>query len=60
MDPIVAQLLESRDLSVPEEDKAPLEQHWRKMRHLRDQVDEALLAEREIGVTFTAVGANHA
>ena len=55
MDPIVMHILRSRDLTVPVEDEGPLEQHWSKMRGLRTQVDEALLADHEIAVTYTAV-----
>lgn len=55
MDPIMMQLLHIRDLTVPVEDEVPLEQHWAKMRHLRGQVDEALLADHEIAVNYTAV-----
>lgn len=56
MNPIVMHLLRNRDLTVPVEDEVPLEQHWAKMRQLRGQVDEALLADHEIAVTYTAVG----
>lgn len=55
MDPSVKQLLRNRGLTVPVEDELPLEQHWAKMRQLRGQVDEALLADHEIAVTYTAV-----
>lgn len=55
MEPIVTQLLANRGLSVPAEDEVPLEEHWRKMRRLRDQVDERTLADHEIAVTWTAV-----
>lgn len=55
MDPIVIHLLRSRDLTVPVEDEGPLEKHWSKMRSLRSQVDEALLTDHEIAVTYTAV-----
>jgi hypothetical protein len=54
VDPIVMHLLRNRDLTVPVEDEAQLEQYWAKMRHLRGQVDEALLADHEIAVTYTA------
>lgn len=56
MDPIVSHLLENRRLNVPEEDRRPLEEHWNKVRLLRDHVDESLLADHEIAVTFKAVG----
>lgn len=55
MEPIVIHLLRNRGLTVPVEDEAPLEQHWTKMRRLRGQADEALLADHEIAVTYTAV-----
>jgi hypothetical protein len=55
MDPMVVDLLRSRDLSVPAQDVAQLEQYWAHMRQLRGQVDEALLADHEIAVTWTAV-----
>jgi hypothetical protein len=55
MDPIVMHLLRNRDLTVPVEDEVALEQHWGKMRRLRSRVDEALLADHEIAVTYTAV-----
>jgi len=55
MDPTVMQSLRNRGLAVPSEDEAPLEQYWSKMRHLRAQVDETMLADHEIAVTYTAV-----
>jgi hypothetical protein len=55
MDPIVKHLVTNRDLRVPPEDEAPLEEHWRKMRRLRAQVDESTLADHEIAVTWSAL-----
>lgn len=55
MESIVRNLLRSRDLRIPAEDEAPLEQYWAKMQSLRGQVDEGLLADHEIAVTWTAV-----
>ena len=55
MEPSVEDLLKSRGLRVPAEDVEPLEQHWRKMRLLRDQVEEKTLADHEIAVTWSAV-----
>lgn len=55
MEPVVKHLLENRDLSVPTEDEDALEEHWKKMRRLRGRVDEKLLADHEIAVTWTAV-----
>jgi hypothetical protein len=61
MDPIVSHVLAGRDLVVPAEDEAPLEEYWRRMRRLRAQVDESRLADHEIAVTWTPVGeAQHA
>ena len=54
MDPIVMQLLRNRDLTVPLEDETPRKQYWTKMRHLRSRVDEKMLADHEIAVTYTA------
>jgi hypothetical protein len=59
MNPIVSQLLANRELDVPDEDREALDAHWTKMRSLRTQVDESLLADNEIAVTFDAAGAQH-
>jgi hypothetical protein len=59
MNPIVTQLLANRELDVPDEDREPLDAHWTKLRSLRTQVDESLLADNEIAVTFDAAGAQH-
>lgn len=59
MNPIVTQLLANRGLDVPDEDREPLDAHWTKLRSLRTQVDESLLADNEIAVTFDAAGAQH-
>jgi hypothetical protein len=56
MDPIVGHLLENRDLDVPDAHRTALEEHWKKMRRLRSQVDEASLADHEIAVTWSAAG----
>jgi methyl coenzyme M reductase subunit C-like uncharacterized protein (methanogenesis marker protein 7) len=55
IEPNVEQLLADRGVTVPEEDLGPVEEHWKKMRRLRGEVDEALLADHEIAVTWTAV-----
>ena len=52
MNPIVTQLLANRGLVVPDADRERLDAHWTRMRSLRAQVDEALLADNEIAVTF--------
>lgn len=59
MDPIVTELLRNRELAVPDEDREVLDAHWAKMRSLRAQVDESLLAANEIAVTFDAAGGRH-
>ncbi len=48
-------LISRRDLTVPDEDRAPVAQYWSKVRMLRGAVDERLLADTEIAVTWTAV-----
>jgi hypothetical protein len=55
MDPLVKSLLATRGLTPPAEDEVPLEEHWKKMRRLRSDVDEVLLADNEVAVTWTAV-----
>lgn len=55
MDPIVMDHLDDRGLTVPEGHQPLLEQYWAKMRRLRADVDEALLADHEIALTYTPV-----
>jgi hypothetical protein len=55
MDRIVTHLRRNRDLDVPEQDEALLEDYWARMRHLRSQVDEAMLADSEVAVTWSPV-----
>jgi hypothetical protein len=55
-DPTVHHLRAERGLSVPPEDEPLLEGYWDKMRRLRAQVDEDLLADAEIAVTWSATG----
>lgn len=55
MEPDVERLLADRGVSAPEEDLAPVAEYWKKMRRLRGDVDEAMLADHEIAVTWTAV-----
>ncbi|WP_426246578.1 hypothetical protein [Nocardioides sp. LHG3406-4] len=52
--PTVMQLLRNRDLTVPAEHETALEDYWTKLRGLRAQVDESLLADHEIAVTWSA------
>jgi hypothetical protein len=52
--PTAMQRLHNRGLAVPAEDEAPLEQYWAKMLRLRGEVDESLLADHEIAVTWRA------
>ncbi len=55
--PDVVHLVRRRDLRVPEEDRAPLADYWSHMRRLRAAVDEQLLADNEIAVTWSAAEA---
>jgi hypothetical protein len=50
----VLHLVERRGLDVPEEDRAALAEYWTHMRQLRAAVDEQLLADHEIAVTWSA------
>lgn len=54
MDPNIDVLLANRGLTVPTENKVALDEHWKKMRRLRQQIDEKLLGDHEIAVTWTA------
>ena len=54
MDLGVMQLLQNRGLTVPPGDEIPIAQYWAKMRQLRGRVDETLLADHEIAVTYAA------
>jgi hypothetical protein len=51
----LSHLVERRGLSVPEQDHAALVRYWSHLRRLRGDIDEALLAENEIAVTWAAV-----
>ncbi len=50
----VAHLVDRRDLTVPDEDRAPLAAYWRRMRELRGALDERLLGDAEPATTWTA------
>jgi hypothetical protein len=50
----VAHLVHRRDLAVPDEDRRPLAEYWAHIRELRAAVDEGMLADSEIAVTWTA------
>ena len=50
----VRHLVERRDLDVPERDAEPLAVYWAHLRQLREAVDETLLADHEIAVTWKA------
>jgi len=50
----VLHLLARRDLRVPEEDRAAVVEYWTHIRQLRAAVDEQLLADNEIAVTWSA------
>jgi hypothetical protein len=56
----VAHLVHRRDLDVPEEDRAPLAEYWTHLRQLRAAVDEELLADSEIAVTWSPAGTHDA
>jgi hypothetical protein len=53
----VLHLVQRRGLDVPEEDRAALAQYWTHIRQLRAAVDEQLLADSEIAVTWSAAEA---
>ncbi len=59
-DPTLRHLRAERDLAVPAADEPLLEAYWEKMRRLRAQVDEDLLADADIAVTWSASGRDHA
>jgi ribulose 1,5-bisphosphate synthetase/thiazole synthase len=50
----VLHLIARRDLVVPEEDRAAVVEYWTHIRQLRAAVDEQLLADNEIAVTWSA------
>jgi hypothetical protein len=50
----VLHLVARRGLDVPEEDHAALEEYWTHIKQLRTAVDEQLLADNEIAVTWSA------
>jgi hypothetical protein len=52
--PDVQHLIARRDLVVPEEDRAAVVEYWTHIRQLRADVDETLLADNEIAVTWSA------
>jgi hypothetical protein len=49
---IVTRLLESRRLVVPPGDREAVDAHWARLRALRATVDESLLADSEIALTY--------
>jgi hypothetical protein len=50
----LAHLVHRRDLALPDEDRTPLLEYWAHLRELRAAVDEGMLADSEIAVTWTA------
>lgn len=54
-EPDVTHLRERRDLRIPDEDRVVLVDYWRRIRTLRQAVDERLLADADIPLTWTAV-----
>lgn len=56
MDPMLDQLIRSRALTVPPEDRAELEDEWLRLRAKRESVDESLLGAADIAVVYAAGG----
>ena len=56
----VLHLISRRGLDVPEEDHAALEEYWTHIKQLREAVDEQLLGDSEIAVTWSAAEAPRA
>lgn len=52
----VSHLLQNRGLDVPEQDIAALQDHWNKLRSHRQQMDDTMLGDNEIALTFKAGG----
>lgn len=52
----VSQLLQNRGLDVPEQDIAALQDHWNKLRSHRQKIDDAMLGDCEVALTFKAGG----
>jgi hypothetical protein len=50
----LAHLVHRRDLAIPDEDRTPLLEYWAHLRQLRAAVDEGILADSEIAVTWSA------
>jgi hypothetical protein len=50
----LAHLVHRRDLAVPDQDRTPLLEYWAHLRELRAAVDESILADSEIAVTWSA------
>jgi hypothetical protein len=56
----VNHLVARRGLDVPEEDRAALAEYWTHIKQLREAVDEQLLGDSEIAVTWSAAEAPRA
>jgi len=50
----VTDLIDRRELAVPDKERAPLTAHWHRMRELRGALDERLLGDAEPAITWTA------
>ena len=56
----ILHLVARRDLDVPQQDRSALVEYWTHIRELRAAVDEQMLADNEIAVTWSAAEAPRA
>jgi len=50
----VTDLIDGRELAVPDKELELLTAHWQRMRELRGALDERLLGDAEPAITWTA------
>jgi len=50
----VTDLIDRRELAVPDKERAPLTAYWHRMLELRGALDERLLGDAEPATTWTA------
>jgi len=50
----VTDLIDRREVAVPDKELEPLTAHWHRMRELRGALDERLLGDAEPAITWTA------